>query len=128
MFLDMSKSFDKICHSVLLIKLMKRRVPIALILLLKLWVSVSFNRVRWGSVLSLPYKLQAGVRQGGVLSPVLFSIYVDDFLKSFAKMGCQFEGIQVNALMYADDIVLLASSISELQAMSDKCSAQLDLI
>src|SRR2546426_2177882 len=43
-------------------------------------------------------------------------------------MGCQFKGVQVSAIMYADDLVLLAPSISELQAMTDKCSVQLDLI
>jgi hypothetical protein len=64
-FLDMEKGFDKINHSVLLLKLMKRKVPIVLVNLLKYWYSISNNCVRWENVLSSPYKLSAGVRQGG---------------------------------------------------------------
>jgi Reverse transcriptase (RNA-dependent DNA polymerase) len=104
-FLDMEKGFDKINHSVLLLKLMKRRVPVALVKLLQYWYSISYNSVRWGDALSQPYKLLAGVRQGGVLSPVLFSVYVDELLNKFNKSGCCFMGLTVSALMYADDLV-----------------------
>ena len=91
-FLDMSKGFDKINHSVLLLKLMKQRVPVCLINLLYYWYNLSYNYVRWGDALSQPYQLLAGVRQGVVLSPILFSIYVNDFLNKFRKSGCCYLG------------------------------------
>ena len=124
-FLDMAKGFDKINHSVLLMKLMRRRIPVALVKLLSYWYIISYNCVRWGDCLSEPYKLLAGVRQGGVLSPVLFAVYVNDFLESFRKFGCCFMGLSVSALMYADDLVLLAPSVTELQVMVNHCSAEL---
>jgi hypothetical protein len=68
-FFDMAKGFDKVNHSMLLLKLMKRNIPVALIKLLECWYSNSVNRVRWDYFLSEPYKLLAGIRQG---SPVLF--------------------------------------------------------
>src|ERR1043165_4911448 len=125
-FLDMAKGFDKINHSVLLIKLIRRRMPVALIKLLHYWYSISYNCVRWGNFLSEPYKLLAGVRQGGVLSPVLFSVYVNDFLEKFNSFGCCFNGLSVSALMYADDLVLLAPSVTELQV--NNCYAELALL
>src|SRR5207245_2680418 len=120
-FLDMAKGFDKINHSVLLMKLMRRRIPVALVKLLSYWYNISYNCVRWGDCRSEPYRLLAGVRQGGVLSPVLFAVYVNDFLESFRKFGCCFMGLSVSALMYADDLVLLATSVTELQVMVNYC-------
>ena len=113
--LDISKGFDKVNHSVLFLKLMKRGAPEVLINLLCYWYSISYNCVRWENILSRPYQLLAGIRQGGVLSPVLFSIYVNDLLDKFAKSGCYFKGIPLSAIMYADDIILLSPSICELQ-------------
>ena len=62
------------------------------------------------------------------MSPVLFSIYVNDLLDKFAKFGCYFKGIPVSAIMYADDLVLLSSSICELQNMLNICSSELTLL
>ena len=118
-FLDIAKGFDKMNHYVLLIKLMKRRLPKVLVALLQYWFSISYNKVRWGEMLSQPYKLLAGVRQGGVLSPVLFSIYVDGLLNKFRHFGCRYLGLSTSALMFADDIVLVAPSVTELQTMLD---------
>ena len=75
--------------------------------------------------LSEPYKLCAGVRQGGVLSPVLFSVYVDDLLNKFKRHGCHLRGLSVSALIYADDLILISPSVTELQAMLDLCGSEL---
>jgi hypothetical protein len=126
--LDISKGFDKVNHSVLFLKLMKRGAPSVLINLLYYWYSISYNCVRWENVLSRPYRLLAGIRQGGVLSPVLFSVYVNDLLDKFAKFGCYFKGIPISAIMYADDLVLLSPSTCELQNMLNICSSELTLL
>ena len=126
--LDISKGFDKVNHSILFLKLMKRGAPAILINLLFYWYSISYNCVRWENVLSQPYRLLAGIRQGGVLSPVLFSVYVNDLLNKFAKLGCYFKGIPVSAVMYADDLILLSPSICELQNMLNVCSSELVLL
>ena len=91
---------------------MKRRMPIALVKLLYYWYSISVNFVRWENMLSRPYKLLAGIRQGGVLSPTLFSVYINDMLTKFNNLGCMYSGISVSAVMLADDLVILAPSIS----------------
>lgn len=126
--LDISKGFDKVNHSVLLLKLMNRRAPIQLINLIHYWYSISVNYVRWENVISRPYQLLAGIRQGGVLSPLLFTIYVNDLLDKFAKYGCCFKGISVSAIMYADDLILLSPSKGDLQNMLNTCSSELALL
>jgi len=70
--LDITKAFDKVNHYVLFTKLIKRRLTPNAVRLLLFWYSNAYNNVRWGDALSQPYKLHAGVKQGGVLSPALF--------------------------------------------------------
>ena len=56
--------------------------------------------------MSRPFGTLNGVRQGGVLSPLLFSLYLDDLLAdlSSAGIGCHYMGMFVGALAYADDL------------------------
>ena len=66
-----------------------------------------------------------GVRQGSVLSPILFCIYLDGLLEAFSdtSVGCHWGGYFAGAVCYADDIVLLAPSASALQHMLHICES-----
>src|ERR1051325_1502955 len=124
----MTKGFDKISHSILLLKLMQRKIPYNAIKLLQCWYDNSYKCVRWEHLLSNPYKLLSGVRQGGVLSSILFSIYIDNMLEKLKKYGVHYKGLSVSALKYADDLVLLAPSLTESQSMLDLCREELNNI
>ena len=67
-------------------------------------------RVRWGDCFSEPFGVSNGVRQGGVLSPVLFAVYLDGLLEELSDsgVGCYWGHMFAGALCYADDIVILA--------------------
>jgi hypothetical protein len=130
--LDISKAFDKINHHALFIKLMKRKVPFVLIQILINWYSKCLCQVRWESALSKSFSLDRGIRQGGILSPYLFAIYVDDALITLVNsgIGCNLFGLNVGALMYADDIVLIAASIHKLQKLlnlTENCFLEINL-
>ena len=80
--------------------------------------------VRWDKVVSQPFKAGNGVKQGGVLSPILFTLFLDvlmDMLKS-SGFGCYVGDVFVGALAYADDIVLLAPSPFALSMLLKQCS------
>ena len=73
------------------------------------------------SLLSAEWKINNGVRQGGILSSLLFSLYIDSLLEKISglKVGCRLGILSSNIIAYADDIVLLAPSVSSLQMLID---------
>ena len=60
--------------------------------------------------MSSVFILSNGVRQGGVLSPYLFNVYMDGLseILNTCQTGCYSGVSKVNHLMYADDLVLLS--------------------
>ena len=67
-----------------------------------------------GELRSFPFYIRAGVRQGGVLSPVLFAIYIDVLVSRLrsVNIGCKLLDVYFGCLLYADDIVILAHSLN----------------
>src|SRR5207244_11923819 len=92
--------------------------------------SQTFYFVKLNSSLSHKFQLTAGVRQGGVFSPSLFAIFVDDVLEKLQRssLGCRLKGLMFNAIMYADDLLLLSSSITDLQKMVNLCVREFEAI
>ena len=80
-FMDMKKAFDCVKHSLLFRKLMDRRVyPIFLRLIIYMYANQT-AKVRWNGTLSTAFSILNGVKQGAVLSAMLFCIYIDDLIK-----------------------------------------------
>ena len=77
----------------------------------------------WNGECSSTLSVGNGVKQGGVLSPVLFTVYLDGFIDQLEKkcLGCHFNGHFVGCCIYADDITLLAPSRDALNNMLDVC-------
>ena len=81
------------------------------------YVNVNFNNTK-GST----WKLNNGTRQGGILSPYLFSLYINEMLDDIAdtNIGCSLNNYQTNVLAYADDITLIAPTSAGLQVLLNK--------
>lgn len=122
-YLDASKAFDRINFWLLFEKLLDRDVPNILVRFLMVWYSTQEFVVRWGSTLSTSFRVTNGVRQGGIMSPLLFNVYVDglsDILNK-SNVGCIMNGTFINHLIYADDTVLIAPSAHALQILLKHC-------
>ena len=124
-FLDASKAFDRINHIKLFNKLLLRGVPNYLIAILANWYSTSRLLVRWGSSLSHDFNASNGVRQGSLLSPILFALYIDDlsFLLKKERIGCCVGSEIVNHIFYADDLVLISPSVLGLRKLVTVCES-----
>ena len=122
--LDASKAFDRLVHAGLFSKLIQRITPICFINILMTWHDGLWCRVKWDDHFSEWFPIMAGVRQGGVLSPDLYSIYVDDLihlLKS-SGIGCHSNRAFESALFYADDMVVMSPSLKGLQRLLNLCN------
>ena len=75
-FLDVSKAFDLVNHDILFHNLSVRALPLPVIHFLSSWYCYQQMKVRWDHSLSELFHVSNGVRQGGVLSPVLFAVYL----------------------------------------------------
>jgi hypothetical protein len=124
-FLDCSKGFDKVDHNGIFIKLINRNVPLCYLCVLMYWYLNLTAKCKWGNVYSEIFSVDYGVRQGGVLSPRIFAIYIDDFILELrgSNLGCYIIEMFVAAILYADDLALLASTRSSLQGLLDICES-----
>ena len=59
------------------------------------------------------------VRQGGVLSPVLFVFYADDIIERLndLKLVCFNGDLYLGCIMYADDLIIISAAMTVLQKM-----------
>ena len=78
--LDISKAFDKVNLHGLFVKLIKRNTPQCLLSLLIYWLPKCLTCVKWKGSYSAYFSLSVGIRQGSVLAPILFSVYIDDVI------------------------------------------------
>ena len=100
-------------------KLSDRVLPNLVVRFLYRWYSTQELKIRWENVHSNKCCVSNGVSQGGVLSPIPFSINLDSLLVTLkhADIGCSWGGEFSGALAYADDVVLLSLSASGLRLM-----------
>ena len=103
--LDATKAFD-FCK--LLREMIKRKLPPLVIRLIMEMYEKQSMAVRWNNEYSDSFGVSNGVKQGGVLSPILFCIYIDNLLMSLKNndIGCHVGSHFCGAFGYADDIML----------------------
>jgi len=66
---------------------MDRRLPNQILNILEQWFSIAVTCVKWTGCISLFFHLLSGMRQRGVLSPVLFAIFIDSVVDKVKSTG-----------------------------------------
>ena len=113
LLIDASKAFDRVSHSTLLKILREHSVCPTVLRLLYNMYKHSEIQVRWKDNLSIPFALNNGVKQGGVRSPILFTLYINGFLERLKSsgLGCHIGRMCAGAFGYAVDIAIATPSI-----------------
>ena len=122
--LDFSKAFDTISHCGLFLKLIDRNVPLCFLLIIMFWYLNMEYDVKWAKARSSSFKVKCGTKQGGILSPDFFAIYIDDLIKILKKMGvgCHMIEFFIACILFADDMTLLSPTRDALQRLLDACA------
>ena len=122
-FLDISKAFDRINNDKLINILKERNVPVFILGVLIYWFCNQLFYVRWQNTLLDSFNPTCGLRQGSVISPIFFSVYMEkcsDMLNK-SNCGCYFNTVLINHIIYADDMVIFSPSLKGLQNLIDIC-------
>ena len=84
-------------------------MPLYLVTILSYWYRHQVMLFRRGSSLSTGFRVTNGLRQGGVLSPLLFNMYIHDLSIRLSETGIggSIGGKFVNLLIYADDLCVI---------------------
>ena len=98
-------------------------MPLHIVKLFIFWYREQGFMVRWDNSLSMTFLCANGIMQGGQLSPLLYNAYTDDLNRHLQStdVGCYVGGPWVNSLSYADDMVLLAPTVTALQTILEVC-------
>ena len=120
--LDATKAFDRVNYRKLFDKFLK--VGLSAIIMAFVYTAL-FACVLWNGVTSQTFPISNGVRQGGVLSPILFCVYLDGLISRLtdAKSGWFIGQAFVGVLMHADDIAPIAHTSSAMRTMLNICDS-----
>nr|VZI18409.1 unnamed protein product [Spirometra erinaceieuropaei] len=119
-FVDFAAAFDSVHRESLWRIMALDLVPAKIIAMIKAYYRSTTARVLVRNNFSQPFGIRSGVRQGCILSPILFNYAIDWILGRALRDsdGVEFApGHRLTDLDYADDIALLASSFGDLQSM-----------
>ena len=122
--IDIQKAFDRVDLIKLFNKLLIREFPVHIVRILFLLYSNLCLTVMWNGAKSLQFYTLNGVKQGGICSPYLFNIFINDMLLGLQSLhvGCYVGHIYFGCVAYTDDVVLLAPSLRALRLMLQYCS------
>ena len=120
--IDFTKPFDYVVRDNLWYKMIKLGIRGKILNIIKSMYSVVKSRVKYDNKLGTEFFCSLGVRQGECLSPMLFSLFLNDLEEVFATEG--YGGLDVGTfklfmLLYADDIVIFSKNAEELQVGLD---------
>ena len=122
-FVDLEKAYDRVPRDKLWAVLLEYGVNGQLLSAIKSLYKQSTVYVRVNGKETKPFNVSVGLRQGCVLSPLLFIIYMDKIDKNSGPHGgVQIGECSIRRLLFADDLVMLDSTESGLQQALDRFS------
>ena len=120
-YVDFSKAYDFIPRNHLFHKLANIGITGNILMAIKsLYFDVK-SVVRLNHVYSDCFDVSNGLKQGCLISPIMFNLYIDDLITEINALerGLKIGDKKVSMLLYADDIVLMANTARDLQCMLD---------
>jgi len=107
-----------------MLKLAQVGIPNWVTNLISNWYTKLHVAVRWNGCMSVNFKVNSGVRQGSILSPALFHLYINRLILDLrvCSSGCHVNNYFIGCIFHADDILLLYVSVGGLQELLSVCN------
>ena len=124
-FIDFKKAYDRIWHDRLWSSLQKYDISSNIISMIKSLYCNSTSAVLINNIQGNTFKTTVGIRQGCLLSPVLFNVFLEEIMDDIQNnhtSSISNGGLTISNLRFADDIDVIAGNTQELQALTDKLS------
>ena len=120
-FIDLRKAFDSVPRQALFYKLARMGITGNFYRALRTMYSSTTSQIKISGFLSRKFRTEKGTEQGHALSPDLFKIYLHDLSPQLDKVtGCPtLSGLPLSHLLWADDLVLLATNPVTAQKLLD---------
>ncbi len=126
-FVDMKKAYDTVDRSLLLGKMIELGAGEKFVEAIAALYQETSYRIKDNNLMGPEFRTNKGLRQGDPLSPLLFNLFIADFIDSF-DLECdpiQLDDVTIYTLQFADDILLLSKSreglIRELEKTDAYC-------
>ena len=130
-FIDYAKAFDCVYHNKLWKILKEIGIPDHLTCLLRNLYAGQEATVRTGLGTTDWFQIGKGVSQGCILSPCLFNLYAENFMRNTgldeSQAGIKIAGRNINNLRYANDTTLMAESEEELKSLLMKVKEESEI-
>jgi retron-type reverse transcriptase len=107
-FFDITKAFGIIWHNGLLFKLIKNKFDKFIIIWISEFLKNRSFKIKVNSSFSNDFKIEVGVPQGGVLSPILFNIFINDIIFD----DTMYKKTKTSSTLFADDLATFCMSKS----------------
>ena len=130
-FVDFRKAFDRIPRQKLFEKLRKEGIKGRFLEIVMSMYSKDKSAVKINNKMTEAFPCYTGVKQGCMLSPTLFNLYLSDlpeFLNSSSSTDILLDDSEkpINCLLYADDLVIFSRSANGLQTLLNKLESYCD--
>jgi len=124
-FIDLRKAYDSVWRDALWLKVWRAGIRGRMYLALRSMYASVTAYVKVNGERTGRFGVETGLRQGAVLSPVLFNIFINDLVGELtaAGLGVRVKRRAVGSLLYADDLAILATSAEDLQKGLDVLTA-----
>ena len=128
-FVDLEKAYDRVPRGILWGVLREYGVPGPLVRAIRSLYKQSESCVRILGTKSSTFSVGVGLRQGCPLSPILFVIFMDRISRrSRGEESVRFGDLRIASLLFADDVVLLATSDRDLQHALGRFAAECEAV
>lgn len=123
-FLDFKKAFDSVWRDKLLVTAWEIGIRGNIFNIISNMYNNVHGKVHFGDIHTDTFDIDEGLKQGCVLSPILFCIYINELARGIRdkNIGAHIYGVQIGCLFWADDVVLIGDTEKDLNALLNAAS------